>query len=92
MGEMAEYYSEDLPFGITKDVMDTQTDVSVNKVDQYHSNNLYWRTSNGRKLLIQDMSDHHLKNTIRYLVNHNGAVDIIYILSLEQYLRKNKKH
>ena len=45
--------------------------------EQERRNSYYWTTSKGEEINIKDMSDTHLKNTIKYLKNYLEEREIV---------------
>lgn len=45
--------------------------------EQERRNSFYWTTSDGKEINIQDMSDTHLKNTIKYLKRYLTEREIV---------------
>lgn len=45
--------------------------------EQERRDSFYWTTSEGKEINIQDMSDTHLKNTIKYLKRYLTEREIV---------------
>ena len=45
--------------------------------EQERRDSFYWTTSDGKEINIQDMSDTHLKNTIKYLKRYLTEMEIV---------------
>jgi hypothetical protein len=82
MGDMADYYrdQEDV-FG---DCMDESSKIPVkNKLELYNNKSLFWETKEGEEILIQDMSNLHLENSIKYVERTDPNNKELFILKLD---------
>ena len=48
--------------------------------------NIYWTTITGKKILVDNMSDNHLRNTLK-MVNKNDNKNYWYVLTSNRNLR-----
>ena len=99
MGEMADYYA-DLAMQYEAEYeyhLEHYNDVHYSELfKKYQYRKLNWVTKDGQKILIQDMSDTHITNSINFLKRKlpNNQTDwleeLINILELEVRNRQQK--
>ena len=53
-----------------------------------HSNRTAWTTKQGEYILLSDMDDEHLRNSIKMMIRKNGDVKAINLLTAVLYARR----
>jgi hypothetical protein len=94
MGEMADYYADlAIEAEYQREYMDTHYgDIHYkNLLREYLKGMLYWRKKDKNNILIQDMEDSHLLNSIRWIENRDIEVtcmnEMREILLMEKHKR-----
>lgn len=87
MGEIAEYW-EDLAFSQM-----AEESIKAEKILEYYENStLFWTTKDDKSILIHNMTDIHVKNTLNLLLKVEEKTEITkaYIEVFEQEINKRK--
>jgi len=67
MGDIAEYYMSHL---IEEDFVEK---AKADKLEEaYEARKLYWETKTGKKILVHELTDSHIKNIINMLLKKHG--------------------
>jgi hypothetical protein len=98
MGEMADYYADlAIEAEYHWEYKDTHYgDIHYkNLLREYLKGMLYWRKKDGNHILIQDMEDSHLLNSISWIeknnLDHTCMVEMREILLIEKQKRYEKR-
>ncbi len=59
-------------------------DPKIRLIDLYNQDRLYWKTKDGDEMLVTDMGNNHIKNSLKFLLRQEDSnQEWIEILELE---------
>lgn len=95
MGDMADYYREQQ---FDFDIANQEYDEYYNNVhykdilSEYLKNKLYWFSKDNQQILIKDMTDSHILNSIKWIDKHHSDRTVMQELKDILIMEKIKRN